>query len=347
MRIQSYLAFALVAAIAAELPAQGRGRRGVRPEGEAPQQAAPAAPAPKAEDKKPKKYVAVTGGDVYVGTGQRITGATVLIADDKIEAVGHGLEIPADATKIDAKGKVVSPGFVCVLGAGMGAPRSAPFVDSVNPFDPEIKQGLAAGITSFMTGSPGGGALPSGSNAVVKLAYGDIKGMILAENTVVAINVPMSLTDRQRFEETVKQAKEFLAAVAEFPKKKAADANAKEPQMPRGAEAILPVLKGEKRLWVNLSSGGFNPFGGGRVGSASDLPAIREAIELSTLLGVGVVLQKPTSAWLAPDEIAATGSMVVISPRDRVPADPKDPERTGSNLASSAILAAAGVPVAV
>ncbi|MCA8967831.1 MAG: amidohydrolase family protein, partial [Planctomycetes bacterium] len=46
-------------------------------------------------------------------------------------------------------------------------------------------------------------------------------------------------------------------------------------------------------------------------------------------------------------EIAATGSMVVISPRDRLPADPKDPDRTGSNIASTALLAAAGVPVAV
>lgn len=117
--------------------------------------------------------------------------------------------------------------------------------------------------------------------------------------------------------------------------------------MPRGAEALVPVLKGERRLWVNLSAGGFNPFGGGRVGAASDLPAIREALAISQLLGVGVVLQKPTSAWLVPGEIAATNSMVVISPRDRLPADPKDPERTGSNLASSALLAAAGVPVAV
>ena len=347
MRIQTFLALALAATTLAELPAQGRGRRGQQPGGEAPPQAAPTPAAAPQKSAKPKTYVAITGGDVYLGTGQRLTGATVLVADDKVEAVGHGLEIPEGATEISAKGKVVSPGFVCVLGAGMGAPRGAPFVDSVNPFDPEIKQGLAAGITSFLAGSPGGGSMPSGSNAVIKLAYGDVKGMVLAENTVAAINVPMSLADRQRFEETVKQAKEYLAALAGFPKQKAADANAKEPQMPRGAEALVPVLKGERRLWINLSGGGFNPFGGGRMGAASDLPAIREALAISELLGVGVVLQKPTSAWLVPGEIAASGSMVVISPRDRLPADPKDPERTGSNLASSALLAAAGVPVAV
>ena len=61
----------------------------------------------------------------------------------------------------------------------------------------------------------------------------------------------------------------------------------------------------------------------------------------------GVVIQKPMSAWLIPDEIANTGSSVIWSPRTRVPADPKDPDRTGSNLAQAAILAKAGVPVAV
>jgi imidazolonepropionase-like amidohydrolase len=39
--------------------------------------------------------------------------------------------------------------------------------------------------------------------------------------------------------------------------------------------------------------------------------------------------------------------MVIWSPRTRVPADPKNPDRTGSNLATAAILAGAGVPVAV
>jgi imidazolonepropionase-like amidohydrolase len=48
-----------------------------------------------------------------------------------------------------------------------------------------------------------------------------------------------------------------------------------------------------------------------------------------------------------PDEIAATGSMVFLSPRDRRPPDPQDPERTGSNLATAALLSKAGVPVAV
>ena len=266
MRSVAILAVAFSLLAATDLCAQGRGRRGARnPDGQ------PAAPAPEAKpaepaDKKPKVYTAITGGDVYIGTGQRLTGATVLIADDKIEAVGQNLPLPEGTTVLDAKGKCVSPGFVCVLGGGMGAGRSAPYGDSANPFDPEIKQGLAAGITSFLVGSPGAGAVPSGSNAVAKLAYGDVKGMVLQEDSVCGISVPMSLADKQRFDESVKKAREYLQAVDEFPKKKAADPAAKEPQAPPGSEKLLAVLRGKAKLWVSLGGAMMNPFGGGRRG---------------------------------------------------------------------------------
>lgn len=349
MRPFPLLATAVALFAALELPAQGRGRRAQRPD----QPPAPAAEpqAKPAEPTKPKKYVAIVGGDVHLGTGQRLTGATVLLADDKIDAVGHNLTVPEGATVIDAKGKVVSPGFVAVAGFGMGAGRGAPFADTVNPFDPEIKQALAAGITSFLAGTAPGGSMPAGGNAVIKLAYGDVKGMVLREDPVAGMSASLNLADRAKFEETVAKVREYLQAVADFPAKKAADANLKEPQMPPGAEKLVAVMKGEVRLWINVGGPTMNPFGGGRRGGAgargSDVDGIRQALEISRLIGHGVVLQKPTSAWLVPDEIAATGSMVVLSPRDRLPADPQDPERTGSNLASAAILAKAGVPVAV
>ncbi len=351
LSLPTTLAFAVAVLAAFELPAQGRGRRGQRPN----QPAAPA-PAPEAKpaeaDKKPKQYTAIVGGDVYLGTGQRLTGAVVLIADDKIEAVGHNLALPDGTTVIDAKGKTVSPGFVAVQGFGMGAGRSAPYADSVNPFDPEIKQGLAAGVTAFLVGNVGNGPLPTGDNAVIKLAYGDVKGMVLQEDTVVGMAGALSLADRDKLEELVKKVREHLQALAEFPKKKAADPAAKEPTPPPGSEKLVAVLQGKARLWLGVGGMSMNPFGGGRRGGgsaarSSDVDGIRQALETSRLLGHGVVLQKPTSAWLVPDEIAATGSMVFLSPRDRVPADPTDPDTTGSNLASAAILARAGVPVAV
>jgi hypothetical protein len=346
-RLSTLLLAGLLLTLTVDATAQGRGRRG--------QRAAPPSPEPaaapkdeKAEAKKPKQYTAIVGGDVYLGTGQRLTGATVLIADDKIEAVGQNLTLPEGTTVLDAKGKTVSPGFVAVSGNGMGAGRTAPFADGVNPFDPEIKQGLAAGVTSFLAGSVGSAPNPSGSNAVIKLAWGDAKGMVLKEDAVLGIAAELSLGDREKLAESIDKAKEYLKALEEFPLQKAKDPNAKEPKVPPGADKVLAVLRGEAMLWVSLGGSRFGMFGRrGGGGGGDDLDAIRQGLSTAKLFGRGVVLQKPVSAWLVPDEIAATGSMVFLSPRDRRAADPQDPDRTGSNLASAAILARAGVPVAV
>lgn len=348
MRISTLFVLSVALLSAVDLPGQGRGRRGRRSIAPPPPPP-PAAEAKKETKKEPAKYTAIVGGDVYIGTGQRLTGATVLIADDKIEKVGHNLKLPEGTEVIDAKGKAVSPGFVIVQGAGMGAGFSGPYKDTVNPFAPDIKQGLAAGITSFMVGSTSSRGRLGGSNAVIKLAYGDVDGMVLKENPVVGISVPLDRSAKDSLTSSVKAAKEYLADMAAYPAKKAKDPKAKAPKKPRGADQIINVLQGKTKLWVALGGGGFNPFrammGGGS--NASDVASIREALEISKLFGQGVVIQKPTSAWLIPDEIAATGSSVIVSPRIRTPADPKNPDRTGSNLASAAILAKVGVPVAV
>ena len=60
-----------------------------------------------------------------------------------------------------------------------------------------------------------------------------------------------------------------------------------------------------------------------------------------------MVINNPVTAWSMPHEVAATDSMVIFSPRNRVEPDPANPDSTGSNLATGAILAEAGVPVAV
>lgn len=348
MRTSTLFVLSLALLTALDLPAQGRGRRGRR-FGPPPQQA-PAPEPPKEETKKePKEHLAIVGGDVYIGTGQRLTGATVLVADDKIEKVGHNLELPEGTKVIDAKGKCVSPGFVIVEGSGMGAGFSGPFKDSVNPFDPTIKQGLAAGITSFLAGSTSSRGKVGGNNAVIKTHYGDIDGMVLTENSVYGVSVPMQRSQKQQLEDLIKQCRDYLKAVEDYPAAKAKDAKTKEPKAPKGGEAVLKVLQGKSKLWVSMGGGRMNMFasmmGGGS--ASSDLDKVREALQISRMFGEGVVIQKPMSAWLIPDEIANTGSSVIWSPRTRVAPDPKDPENTGSNLAQAAILDRAGVPVAV
>jgi hypothetical protein len=348
MRFAVCLTLASLLLASADLTAQRRGR--FRREGPPPTRPTQQEPAqPDKATEKPKSHTAIVGGDVYLGTGQRITGATVLIGDDKILAVGHDVELPEGTKILDAKGKTVSPGFVCIAGSGMGAGRSEPFIDGCNPFDPQIKQALAAGITSFLAGSARGGSTPSGSTAVIKLAYGDLESMVLEEGAVLSMSAQLSLADRHKFLELVDKAKEHQEALEKFSADKAKDPKKEAPKAPAGTDKILEVLSGEKRLWIQLGSSGFNPFGGMRLGRAtsSDRNAISAALEIAEKLGTPVVLDKPISAWLCADEIAATGSMVIVSPRSVTPTDPKDPDLSGSNLATAAILSRAGVPVAV
>src|SRR5207245_792359 len=49
--------------------------------------------------------IAVTGGIVYPVSGPKMDNATVLIRDGRIVAVGPGVSVPGEATRIDARGK--------------------------------------------------------------------------------------------------------------------------------------------------------------------------------------------------------------------------------------------------
>ena len=56
--------------------------------------------------------IAITGGTVHPVSGAPIENGTVLIRDGKIAAVGVDVTIPADAQRVDATGKVVTPGLI-------------------------------------------------------------------------------------------------------------------------------------------------------------------------------------------------------------------------------------------
>jgi cytosine/adenosine deaminase-related metal-dependent hydrolase len=56
--------------------------------------------------------VLIQGATVLTGTGERLDGADVLIADGRIQAVGKGLAAPTGARVVDAHGKWVTPGII-------------------------------------------------------------------------------------------------------------------------------------------------------------------------------------------------------------------------------------------
>ena len=56
--------------------------------------------------------VAIEGATVHTAPGTTLKNATVVIRNGSIVAVGTGVAVPAGATVIDGKGKVVTAGFI-------------------------------------------------------------------------------------------------------------------------------------------------------------------------------------------------------------------------------------------
>jgi imidazolonepropionase-like amidohydrolase len=130
-----------------------------------------------AQDKKPAAKsppIAIVGADIYTITKGIIKNGTILIQDGKILRVGTDIPIPDGAIRIDAKGKIVTPGFVTVSatnvalrgagGAGGGPQPGASIgttgklADSLNPLDRNILFCLASGITTACVDVSAGGA---------------------------------------------------------------------------------------------------------------------------------------------------------------------------------------------
>ena len=107
----------------------------------------------------------------------------ILIRDGKIAAVGSGLEVPGDTVRIDAEGRMVTPGLVeshCHLGesdlSGSNTnERTNPVLpglrglDGLNLNSPTFYRALRTGVTTLITG-PGSANLMGGTFAAVKTA---------------------------------------------------------------------------------------------------------------------------------------------------------------------------------
>lgn len=145
-------------------------------------------PYPSTYRRIPSAPVLLTGATVLVGDGQRLENADVLMQDGKIAAVGPGLQAPADAIRVDARGKWITPGIIDVhshLGV-YPSPAAAAHSDgneatapvtaqvwaehSVWPQDPGFATALAGGVTALQI-LPGSANLIGGRGVTLKNVY--------------------------------------------------------------------------------------------------------------------------------------------------------------------------------
>lgn len=126
--------------------------------------------------------VAFTGARIIPIAGPEIPDGTVVVQNGKIAAVGPtaSTQIPANARRIDAKGRVIMPGLVdshSHVGTPEGADGTAALqpdvriLDSLDARHSSIQKAQSGGITTVNI-MPGSGHLLSGQTLYVKLRDG-------------------------------------------------------------------------------------------------------------------------------------------------------------------------------
>ncbi len=293
--------------------------------------------------------IAITGGKVYPVSGPLIENGTVIIANGKIVAVGANVPIPAGAQRIDATGKIVTPGFVDAstqLGvqevAAVNDTRdmsargkdniAAAFTvwEGLNPNSVLLAPARKEGITSFVVVPTGG--LVSGQAALVDVVPGTTTDMIIRSPVAMVAEVgdPQSAGLGSRGELIVKL-RELLEDTKFFQTHR--DAFDRAQTRPFTAsrldlQAMIPVVEGKLPLLITVNR-------------ASDIDA---AMRLARDYNVKLMITSGAEAWMMADKLAAAHIPVLTGAMNNIP---DGFASLGQRQENAGLLRKAGVQVAL
>jgi imidazolonepropionase-like amidohydrolase len=293
--------------------------------------------------------IAITGGKVYPVSGPPIENGTVIITNGKIAAVGANVPIPAGAQRVDATGKLVTPGFVDAstqLGvqevAAVNDTRdmsargkdniAAAFTvwEGLNPNSVLLAPARKDGITSFVVVPTGG--LVSGQAALVDVVPGTTADMIIRAPVAMVAEVgdPQSAGLGSRGELIVKL-RELLEDTKFFQTHR--DAFDRAQTRPFAAsrldlEAMIPVVEGRLPLLVTVNR-------------ASDIEA---AMRLARDYNVKLMISSGAEAWMMADKLAAARIPVLTGAMNNIP---DGFASLGQRQENAGLLRKAGVQVAL
>ncbi len=264
----------------------------------------------------------IKNGQIKTMAGPDIANGCVLIDDNgKIAAVGADIPCPAEATVIDAQGRLVTPGCVdahCHIGLdnqGMGwegrdyneivdpiTPQMRA-IDSINPMDEAFALGLQGGVTSVCTG-PGSANVVGGTFVAIKLAGKRVDDMIIKE--------PLAMK----------------CAFGENPKRCYGQGSKKAPMTRMGTAALLRELLFKTRRYMEDKEAGKNPAFDFKLESMipvlkGELPLkahahrhddILTSIRIAKEFGCKITLDHCTDGALIADELAKEGLPAFVGP---------------------------------
>ncbi len=292
--------------------------------------------------------IAITGGTVYPVSGPKVEHATVLIQNGRIAAVGTNVTIPADATRIDAAGKWVTPGFVdggtqmglVEIGAVPGTREAfvqndtiaASFnvAEGINPASTLIPVTRIEGITTVLAAPQG--HLVSGQAVLIDLDGATIEQMLVRSPVGIVANFDENAKGEgggsragvaERIRRVFNDALEYSRRRAEY------NRGAMQPLSASAAdlEALLPVLRGQLPL----------------IAVANRRSDIETALRIGREFRLKLILAGGQEAWEIADAIARAGVPVLVEPLDNIPTY----DALGVRYENAAALVRAGVKVAL
>jgi len=291
------------------------------------------------EDKD--SYFLLENAEIHTGTGGVLRGASLLAKNGKIVEIGYDLEVPGrdyylDVPEekvdfrveiLDAQGMRVYPGLVSISSSGL-AGTSSDFRNSVNPFSQNMVLGLATGITT--TGS--------GRSAVKLKRYisqepplpYDFDGIVLSDRTYSSMSYN-SGSSKRSLREKLQRAREYLLAYRQWEVDVKEDKELKEPNKKGVDSTSLAVLKGET-------------YARFRADDRGDLLAIAH---IAQEYGFRPIIDGCREGWTVADELGRAGAMAIVTPRARRDKSESLVREGGSSIENAALLAEAGVPVAI
>ncbi len=286
--------------------------------------------------------IALVGGNIHTGNGEVIPSGSLLIQDGKIVAMGVGIEIPDDATIVDTKGKVLTPGFIDAytrLGlvevggvahsndtdSGFHSPIRAAqrTTDSLNLYSTLIPIQRAHGITTVCSVPRGG--LISGQAAVFNLRPG---GLLEAKSAMaVTLGGQNEGSRGARFlklRETLSDARLYGQNKSAFQANRLRSFRTG----PLDLEALGPVLSGAMPLLV-------------KVHRRSDIESV---VRLASEENIRIILVGAQEAWQVAPLLSKHQIPVILDPTAVLPGS-----FDGIHVRPDAprVLAEAGVQIAI
>jgi imidazolonepropionase-like amidohydrolase len=293
--------------------------------------------------------IAITGGRVFPVSGPVIEGGTVIVTNGRITAVGANVTIPADAQRIDATGKWVTPGFINsstqlgVIEVSAVASTSdirargkdnisAAFTvwEGLNPNSVMFAPARNEGITTIAV-IPAGG-LVSGQAALLNVVPGTTTDMIIRAPVamVAQIGDANSAGVSSRGELMVKL-RELLEDTRFFQTRRAAFERAETRDFAASRldlQAMIPVIGGTLPLII-------------AVDRASDIDA---ALRVAREYNLKIIIGGGAEAWMLADRLAAARVPVLTGAMNNIPGGFA---ALGQRQENAALLRRAGVTVAL